>query len=98
VFNRIRRTVSRVRARYRPNGRHRRATTPARPSAAAPAFAYGPPLFLRRHREHTSVLRGEESALVRPYVLASDERARHRSTAALRPPFVGPWLASAGDC
>jgi hypothetical protein len=98
VFNRIRRTVSRVSARYRPKGRHRRATTPARPSAASPAFAYGPPLFLRRHREHTSVLAGEESALVRPYVLDSDERARHRSTVGLCLPFAGPRLASAGDC
>jgi hypothetical protein len=98
VFNRIRRTVSRVSARYRPKGRHRRATTPARPLAASPAFAYGAPLFLRRHREHTSVLRGEESALVRPYVLDSDERARHRPTAALCPPFAGPWLTSVGDC
>jgi hypothetical protein len=97
VFNRIRRTVAGVSARYRPKGRHRRATTPARPSAASPAFAYGPPLSLRRHREHTSVLRGEENVLIRPYVLASEERARHRSTAALCPPFVSPWLASVGD-
>ncbi|WP_276204818.1 hypothetical protein [Streptomyces hirsutus] len=40
---------------------------------------------------------GEETALVRPYVLASEERARHRSTAVPCPPFVGPWFASAGD-
>ncbi|MFD0213438.1 hypothetical protein ACFVH9_31175 [Streptomyces hirsutus] len=40
---------------------------------------------------------GEETALVRPYVLASEERARHRSTAAPCPPFAGPWFASAGN-
>ncbi|WP_267893350.1 hypothetical protein [Streptomyces kebangsaanensis] len=40
---------------------------------------------------------GEEVALVRPYVLASEERARHRSTAVPCPPFAGPWFVSAGD-
>src|SRR4051794_29643094 len=98
MFNRIRRTVSCISARYRPKGRHRRATTPGRPLAAVPAVAYGAPLFTRRHREHTSVLMGEESALVRPYVLASEEHARYRPTPALCPPFAGPWFASVGDC
>lgn len=97
MFNRIRRTVSCVSARYRPRGRHRRATTPARPLDASPAYTYGAPLFLRGHREHTSVLRGEENVLIRPYVLSSEERARYRSTAGLCPPFAGPWLASVGD-
>ncbi|MET7270538.1 hypothetical protein ABZS59_04915 [Streptomyces flaveolus] len=54
-------------------------------------------LFLRRHREHTGVLVGEETALVRPYVLASEARARHRSAAVSRAPLAGPWYASAGD-
>ncbi|MDH6625015.1 hypothetical protein M2271_002819 [Streptomyces sp. LBL] len=97
MFNRIRRTLSCVSARYRPKGRHRRAANPARTLAAAPAFACGAPLLLRRHREHMGALMGEETALVRPYVLASEEHVRHRSTAPLCPPFAGPWLASVGD-
>ncbi|MEN3582626.1 hypothetical protein AAH978_00445 [Streptomyces sp. ZYX-F-203] len=54
-------------------------------------------LFLRRHREHTGVLVGEETALVRPYVLASEARTRDRSAAVSRAPLAGPWYASAGD-
>ncbi|MGW3626941.1 hypothetical protein [Streptomyces sp. NPDC000880] len=36
---------------------------------------------MRQHREHMDVRTGEETELVRPYVLASEERARQRSTA-----------------
>ncbi|MFB6848370.1 hypothetical protein ACFCXS_26470 [Streptomyces sp. NPDC056373] len=97
MFDRIRRTVSHVRERYLHKGRHRRPATPVRPSAASPGVAYGAPLFLRQRREDTGVLKGEETALVRPYVLASEELARHRSTAVHCPPFAGPWFASAGD-
>ncbi|MEZ7155753.1 hypothetical protein ACBR38_11990 [Streptomyces sp. MAD19A] len=96
MLNRIRRTVSRLRERYLYKGRHRRSETPARPVAMSPEVAYGAVLFLRRHREHTGVLVGEETALVRPYVLASEARARHRSAAVSRAPLAGPWYASAG--
>ncbi|WP_167531785.1 hypothetical protein [Streptomyces capillispiralis] len=54
-------------------------------------------LFLRHHREHTGVLVGEETALVRPYVLASEARALHRSASVSSAPLAGPWYASAGD-
>lgn len=97
MLNRIRRTVSRLRERYLHKGRHRRCETPARPVAVSPEVAYGAVLFLRRHREHTGVLVGEETALVRPYVLANEARAPYRSAAASRAPLAGPWYASAGD-
>jgi hypothetical protein len=97
VLNRIRRTTSRLRERYLHKGRHRRSETPARPMAVSPEVAYGTVLFLRRHHEHTGVLMGEETALVRPYVLVSEARAQHRSAAVSRAPLAGPWYASAGD-
>lgn len=97
MLNRIRRAVSRLRERYLHKGRHRRSETPVRSVAMSPEVAYGAVLFLRRHREHTGVLVGEETALVRPYVLASEARARHRSAAVSRAPLVGLWYASAGD-
>lgn len=97
MLNRIRRTVSRIGERYRRKGRHRRPTTPARPLTASPGLSYGAPLFPRQRREHTGILMGEETALVRPYVLASEERARHSSTAAPCLPFAALWFAPAGD-
>ena len=92
MLNRIRRTVSHLRERYLYKGRHRRSETPGRPVAVSPEVAYDVVLFLRRHREHTGVLVGEETALV-PYVLASEARARRRSAAV----SCAPWYASAGD-
>ena len=97
MLNRIRGTVSRLRERYLHKGRHRRSETPARPVAVYPEVGYGAVLFLHRHCEHTGVLVGEETALVRPYVVASEARARHRSEAVRCPPLAGPWYASAGD-
>ncbi|MFF3715992.1 hypothetical protein [Streptomyces prasinus] len=97
MLNRIRRTVSRIRERYLYKDRHRRSETPARPVAVSPEATYGAVLFLRRHREHTGFLVGEETALVRPYVLASEARARHRSAAVSCAPLAGPWYAPAGD-
>ncbi|WGD42000.1 hypothetical protein [Streptomyces cathayae] len=97
MFNRIRRTASRISARHPRKGWHRRPAPPARPLAASPVLAPGAPLFPSHGRHHTGVLIGEETALVRPYVPASEARARHRSTAAPCPPFAGPWCVPAGD-
>ncbi|MEU9618161.1 hypothetical protein [Streptomyces sp. NPDC048155] len=41
------------------------------------------------------VLAGEETALVRPYVLASEERTKRRSTAVPDDPFAHTWFAPA---
>ncbi|GGV76123.1 hypothetical protein GCM10010294_41820 [Streptomyces griseoloalbus] len=97
MLNRIRRTASHLRERYLYKGRHRRSETPAGPLPVLPEVAYGAVLFLRWHREHTGVLVGEETALVRPYVLASEARTRHRSAAVSSAPLADPWYASAGD-
>lgn len=97
MFNRIRRTVSRISARHPHKGRHRRPAPPVRPLAASPVLAHGAPPFLSHGRHHTGVLIGEETALVRPYVLASEARARRRSMAEPCPPFAGPWFVPAGD-
>lgn len=97
MLNRIRRTASHLRKRYFSKGRHRRSETPARLAAMSPEVAYGAMLFLRRHREHTGALVGEETALVRPYVLASEARTRLRSAAVNSAPLADPWYASTGD-
>ncbi|MFD6033242.1 hypothetical protein ACFWHF_01665 [Streptomyces griseoincarnatus] len=97
MLNRIRRTASHLRERYLYKGRHRRSATPAQPVAVSPEVAYGAVLLLRRHREHTGVLVGEETTLVRPYVLASEARAQHRSAPVSCAPLAAPWYASAGD-
>ena len=96
MFNRIRRTVSHLRERYRHKGRHRRSATSVRPVAVSPEVAYDAVLFLRRHREHTGVLVGEETALVRPYVLAWERRARHRSVIVVPRLSAEVWSALAG--
>lgn len=95
--NRIRRTASHLRERYLYKGRHRRCETPARSVAEFQEVAYGAVLLLRRHREHTGLLVGEETALVRPYVLASEALAQHRSAPVSCAPLAAPWYASAGD-
>ena len=97
MFKRIRRTVSRISARHPHKGRHRRPAQSARPFAAPPVIARGAPLFPSHGRHHTGVLISDETALVRPYVLASEARARHRPTAAPCAPFAGPWCVPAGD-
>lgn len=82
MFNRIRRAVSQARARYLPRGRHRRPLSPARPTAVHLGRSNGPTLPMGRYRNREDVVAGEETALVRPYVLASEERAWRGSTTA----------------
>ncbi|MFI5767548.1 hypothetical protein ACIA74_03180 [Streptomyces sp. NPDC051658] len=43
-----------------------------------------------------NVLAGEETALVRPYVLASEERTKRHSAAVPHAPFAHTWFAPAG--
>lgn len=97
MFHRIRRTVSPIRQRYLRKGRHRRPATLVRPLAASPGGTHGAPLHLRQRQKHTGIRVGEETALVRPYALASEERARHCSAAVSCPPFAGPWFVPAGE-
>ena len=68
MFNRIRRAVARTRERYARKPHHRAPLAPA-----SPTVADWPTLSLRPLRDRTDFLPGEETALVRPYVLAVEE-------------------------
>ncbi|MBT2487876.1 hypothetical protein J7E96_04880 [Streptomyces sp. ISL-96] len=89
MFNRSRRAVSRTSERYLPKGRHRRPLTPVRPTVVHLGRADWP-TTLRGQR--TDVLVGEETALVRPYVLACEERARRRSAAVSHELLTHTWF------
>ncbi|MFG3634212.1 hypothetical protein [Streptomyces huasconensis] len=83
MLNRIRRAVSLNRERHFPRGRHRRPLTASGPSAA-PAFSLSPYRTTAAgwrasdDVDHRQTLRGEDTALVRPYVLAWEKRVRTR--------------------
>lgn len=84
MLNRIRRAVARTRARYVPNGRHRRCLPPPRLPAACVSSAPvdGPTVALGLVSDRTShrdVLRGEDTPLARPYLLAWEKHVRQHS-------------------
>lgn len=100
MLNVIRRAVWLTRARYIPKGRHRRPVTPTRPSAApASASADGATVTLGRVSDSANyrhLLRGEDIALVRPYVLAWEKRVRPRSVVVAPHLPADAWSALAG--
>lgn len=85
MLDRIRRAVALTRARHASKGRHRRRLTRARPPAASVSSApvdrptVGLGLLRDRTTGHRYLLRGEDIALVHPYVLAWEERVRRRA-------------------
>lgn len=84
MLNRIRRAVARTRARYVPKGRHRRCLPPPRLPAVCVSFAPvdGPTVALgvvSDRTGHCDFLRGEDTPLVRPYLLAWEKRVRQHS-------------------
>lgn len=84
MLNRIRRAASLTRERYFPKGRHRRPLTPSRPLAApTSAMPDDTSTVALGHASagavHRRPLRGEDVALVRPYLLAWEARARTRA-------------------
>jgi hypothetical protein len=90
VLNRIRRAASLTRVRYFPKGRHRRPLRPSRPTrvSASAASADESTVVLDPALDgagHWHPLRGEDTALVRPYVLAHEERARRHPTVVIAP-------------
>lgn len=102
MLNRIRRAFALARVRYCSKGRHRRALTPSCPPASPLASheSVGVPApFLgwatADVAPHRTVLRGEDVALVRPYVLASERRVRAGAmiTASHLPPDGWAFLA-----
>ena len=88
MFNRIRRAVSRTSERYvSTRRRRRRPLTPLHPTVVHPTLAEMQPTRLTgRRRGCTDNLAGEETALVRPYVLAL-EAERQRAVVS----HVGPF-------
>ncbi|SOD86492.1 MULTISPECIES: hypothetical protein [unclassified Streptomyces] len=104
MLNRIRRAASLTRARCFPKGRHRRPLTPSRPTAT-PAFSAASvdasTVILGRASEtanHRHSLAGEDNALVRPYVLAWEERVRPRPVVVASHLPAEAWSALAGVC
>jgi hypothetical protein len=90
MLNRIRSAVALARARHVPKGRYRRTLRPSRPpiDPVAPAFAdesTGALAQAVNDPSHRHLLRGEDSALVRPYVLAREDRTRLRPTVVIVP-------------
>lgn len=96
MLNRIRRALSLTSGRHLRKGRHRRPLTSARPMAAPPGSSAGPMPFRGQSRECADALVGEETALVRPYVLAIEERTRQPSTAGPHPLPADTWFTAAG--
>jgi hypothetical protein len=101
MLNRIRRAASLTRERYFLRGRHRRPLPPSRPLAApnsaAPADASTVVLGqASAGAVHRCPLRGEDVALVRPYLVVWEARVRTRAVVvALRLPAEA-WSALAG--
>ncbi|MFI1655499.1 hypothetical protein ACH4ZU_11405 [Streptomyces sp. NPDC020472] len=79
MFNRIRRTITRTRERYAQGAWHREVLPPTRPPLVLPNPSDELTLFLRRLGDRTDFLPGEATALVRPYVLAVEQRTRQNS-------------------
>ncbi len=80
MFNRIRRAIARTRERYAQRPGNRQTLTPTGPPLTPLIPPTAPTLLLRQLRDCRDVLRGEDTALVRPYILASEQRTRQRST------------------
>lgn len=101
MLNRIRRAASLTRARYFPKGRHRRPLRPSRSTAAfvVPAPADALTVVLSRAPDTANYrhpLAGEESALVRPYMLAWERRARPRAVVVAPHLPAEAWSSLAG--
>lgn len=103
MLNRIRRAFTLTRARYFSRGRHRRPLTPscplASPSASHESVGVSTP-FLDRAvagaATHRDPLMGEDVALVRPYVMASERRVRTRSVITVSHLPSGAWSSLTG--
>ncbi len=79
MLNRIRRAITRTRERYAQEARHREVLRLTRPPLVLPNPSDELTLLLRRLGDRTDFLPGEATALVRPYVLAVEQRTRQSS-------------------
>lgn len=101
MLNRIRRTALLTRERYFPKGRHRRPLTPTRPMAAPTSATLADASTVDMGQAsagavHRRPLRGEDVALVRPYLLAWEERVRTRAVLVAPRLPADAWSALAG--
>ena len=100
MLNRIRRAASLTRARYFRRGRHRRPlmphrlpAVPARTTSVGETATRGPAQSAPNHRH---LLRGEDVALVRPYVLAWEKRTRRHELVVAPHLQAEAWSALVG--
>ncbi|KOT42058.1 hypothetical protein ADK41_09310 [Streptomyces caelestis] len=98
MFNGIRRAVLLARERHFPKGRHRRPSTHPRPVTvfARPEPTGRSAADRERYPNRAGLLVGEDVALVRPYVLAWERRARHRSVIVVPRLSAEAWSALVG--
>ncbi|WP_405186432.1 hypothetical protein OG582_18425 [Streptomyces anulatus] len=102
MLNRIRQAISHTRARCFPNGRHRRPLSPSPPLAALTNSALADASTAALGRApvgtlHRYPLRGEDVALVRPYMLAWEEQRARTRTVLVAPHLpADAWSALAG--
>ncbi|MFJ7629757.1 hypothetical protein ACIQZN_24990 [Streptomyces sp. NPDC097595] len=79
MFNRIRSAIRRTRERYGQRPRHREVLRPSRPTLILPKPSDELTLLLRQLTDRADFLTGEETALVRPYILAFEQHTRQNS-------------------
>lgn len=103
MLNRIRRAFPFTRARNSPRGRHRRPLVPAFPPLPLPVSRRSDdtsaPVLGRtadNAASHRNLLRGEDAALVRPYVLAMEGRVRTRAMVIAPHLSADAWSALTG--
>ncbi|MBZ6093145.1 hypothetical protein KVH02_33255 [Streptomyces olivaceus] len=103
MLNRIRRAFSLTRVRNSPRGRHRRPLVPAFPPPPLPGSrrpdGTSPPGLghtVDDAASHLTLLRGEDVALVRPYVLAMEGRVRTRAMVIAPHLSADAWSALTG--
>lgn len=101
MLNRIRHAVSLTRERHFSRGRHRRSLTTTGPSTVPASSPSSDRATAARRRAsddvgHRQTLRGEDVALVRPYVLAWEKRMRTREVVVAPYLPVDAWSALVG--
>lgn len=88
MFNRIRGALRRTRAQHQ-RTKSRRPVDPVAP--ARPTVIHLGPAVQRLGASSWDLLAGEETALVRPYVVAAEERAQRTMTGACMTAGIGCW-------
>lgn len=102
MLNRIRHAIARTRVRCFPNGRHRRPLSSSRLLAPLTSFTLADASTVALGRAlvgtvHRYPLRGEDVALVRPYLLAWEEQRARTRTVLVAPHLpADAWSGLAG--